>query len=151
MTPDTSGLSIGRRLSAARLERGLSQGIVARQAGIAPSYLSRIETGKVQPTFRTVARVARALKVPMEQITASESLAGDKRGPCPVSRHGRCLLDLIRSETEVDAAPGLEVYSPREIRLLRRVARWVKVVPSDRLRALEILLEDLTRGARSDG
>ena len=137
---------IGRRLTGARLRRGMSQGAVARLAGIAPSYLSRIEHGKIQPTLPTLLRVMQALHAQFDEIVGPEPEPGGRRGACPVSARGECLLDLIRPDGEVE--PGAsEAYSPREIRLLRRMARWLKASSGDRVRAMEILLEDLVRGA----
>jgi transcriptional regulator with XRE-family HTH domain len=135
---------VGQRLAAARLQRGLSQGTVARRAGIAPSYLSRIENNKVQPTFRTVSRVTQAMQVSFTEIAGAEP---DSSGRvCPVSTSGQCLLDLIHS----DIAKGKDVdgFTTRQVRLLRRFAAWIQTVPVDRQRAMEILLEDLTRATK---
>ena len=148
MTSDVSLPDLGRRLCSARLQRGLSQGTVARLSGVAPSYLSRIENGRIQPSFRTVMRVCHALHGELVEIIGPES-SGSRRGHCPVSSHGRCMLELIRSEADLArrAAPD-EVYTPRQIRLLRRLAEWMRAVGPDRLRAMEVLLEDLTRGRK---
>jgi len=142
MPPEDSLPEVGSRLRTLRLLRGFSQGTVARRAEIAPSYLSRIETGKVQPTFRTVLRVLRALRAQIEEIVDTTQQEG-RRGGCPVSHDGSCLLGLIRPEAQV--AVGGDFYSPREIRLLRRMAEWLRRMQPDRLRAMEILLDDLTR------
>lgn len=136
---------VGRRLAAARLQRGLSQGTVARLAGIAPSYLSRIENNKLQPSFRAVVRVARAMRVPFDEIAGIEPDVAQLPGACPVSNSGRCLLDLIHGEAEVAHGLPDEAYTPRQVRMLRRFARWIHGVAPDRQRAMEILLEELTR------
>lgn len=136
---------VGSRLAAARRRRGLSQGTVARLAGIAPSYLSRIETSKVQPTFRTVLRVAGALKVSPEEIIGPGPVSQDD-GACPISTSGRCMLDLIRSPAQVTRMTSGEVYTPREIRLLQRLADWMQGAGPDRLRAMEVLLDEMLRG-----
>ena len=60
---------------------------------------------------------------------------------------GQCLLDMIRPQADRAGRPSQEYYSPREIKLLRRFATWMKTVNSDRLRAMEILLEDLSTPA----
>ena len=143
MTPEATPETVGRRLASARLRRGLAQKDVAERAGLAPSYLSRIETSKIQPTYRTLMQVVEALGVDPAEILGPRDSTGDPQGPCPVSTRGRCLLDLIRS------SPGPEQYSPREIRLLRRFASWVQGAEPARLKAMEVLLEDLA-SARSD-
>ncbi|UCF67102.1 MAG: helix-turn-helix transcriptional regulator [Acidobacteriota bacterium] len=138
---------VGRRLAAARLQRGLSQRTVGRRAGIAASYLSRIETGKVQPTFRTVVRIAEALKMPLEEIDAPTPTDEPRQGVCPVSASGHCLLDLIRTEiADEDSADG-ELYTTRHVRMLRRFAAWLQSAGADRLRAMEIVLDELLTAA----
>ncbi len=147
MTRKDRPLDIGRRLSTARLRRSMSQGTVARRAGLAASYLSRIETGKVQPTFRTVFKIANAMNVPLEEVVTPNALERRDGSGCPVTMHGHCLLDLIRSESEITAGGDAEeTYSPRQVRLIRRFAGWLQAAGSDRLRAMEILLDDLSRG-----
>ena len=64
---------------------------------------------------------------------------GKARGACPVTPKGQCLLDLVRPTAQADG----DRYSSRELRLLRRFAAWIKAAPGDRLRAMEVLLEDL--------
>ena len=54
MTSMAPPFEIGKRLGTVRAQRGLSQGTVSRLAGLAPSYLSKIENGRIQPTFPTL-------------------------------------------------------------------------------------------------
>ena len=51
------------RFKLARLEKGLRQLDVARAAGIGEGYVSRIETGRVDPGPDLVQRIAIALNV----------------------------------------------------------------------------------------
>lgn len=140
---------IGRRLAAARLQRGLSQCTVARLAGLAPSYISRIENGRVQPTFRTVLKIAGGLRIaPEEIVDPPPDPRTRSRRSCPVSHNGRCMLDLLRSETQIEREHDRDAYSPRQIRLMKQLAAWVRDAPNDRLRAMEILIDDLSRGSR---
>ena len=136
---------IGRRLGALRARRGLSQGTVARMSGIAPSYLSRVESGKVQPTFPTLWRIMSALRADFAELLGPESAKESRRGGCPVSGNGQCLLDLLRSEQEVAQDPTRKLYTAREVRFLGRVSAWMKRAPADRLRALETILDAFER------
>ena len=111
---------------------------VALGADLAPSYLSRIENGKVQPTFPTVMRIVRFLGADLSEISGPVASPGSKRGPCPVTSRGKCLIDLIGVTDDPDH------YTPTEIRLLRRFALWIKSAKPDRVRAIEVLLEDLS-------
>jgi transcriptional regulator with XRE-family HTH domain len=140
MTPKSSD-HVGRRLAAARLQRGLAQGDVAQRCGLAASYLSRIENGRIQPAFRTVMQIVGALGADMSEIIGPDAPGKRPHGPCPVTAAGRCLLDLIAPEADH------EHYSPREVRLLRRFAAWLKSADASRVRAIEVLLEDLMRTA----
>ncbi|MCA8962016.1 MAG: helix-turn-helix transcriptional regulator [Planctomycetes bacterium] len=141
MPRDTTPPDIGQRLTAARLRRGLTQRIVARRAGVAASYLSRVETGRIQPTFRTVSRLLRAMKADLEELMDSSD-GESKDGACPLTVRGACLLDLLHADRS-ESATDEERYTPREIRLLRKLAAWVRAASPDRLRAMEVLLEDL--------
>ena len=84
MTPRTSVPEVGQRLAAARLQRGLTQKTVASRAGVASSYLSRIENGHVRPTFATVMQIVQALGADPTEIVGTKST--------PARRHGawRC-------------------------------------------------------------
>lgn len=130
---------VGQRLAAARLQRGLAQGELAKRAGLAASYLSRIENGHVQPSFRAVMEIAEALGASLHEL--ADGPPASRHGPCPVTARGHCLLDLIAEE------PDGEHYSPREVRLIKRFAAWLKRATPERQRALEILLDDLLAAA----
>ncbi|MQA82025.1 MAG: cupin domain-containing protein [Streptosporangiales bacterium] len=58
---DPIDADIGARLRQLRQARGLSARQVARQAGVSPAYLSRLENGKVSPTVSTLTRVVLAM------------------------------------------------------------------------------------------
>ena len=51
-----------------REHRGLSARALADRAGISAAYLSQIETGKKPGSFDAMARLARALKIDMEDL-----------------------------------------------------------------------------------
>jgi DNA-binding XRE family transcriptional regulator len=54
--------SIGRNLRWMRLNAGMSQEEVADKAGMRPEVISRLESGRGNPTVRTVERVVVAIK-----------------------------------------------------------------------------------------
>lgn len=143
MTRNSSGLEIGPRLAAIRASHGLSQGTTARLAGLAPAYLSRIETGRVHPTFTTVMRVLEALHADLDDLHAPDSHDPHHHPLCPVSHDGICLLQLIRSSAEVARAEGREAYTPRELAILRSLARFMRTATPERVRAIEMLLQEL--------
>ena len=134
---------IGQRLATARLRRSRSQASVARDAGIAPSYLSRIETGKIQPTYRTLSRIARAMDVRLDELVPFNPAEHRRGSGCPISQNGDCLLDLIWREGYAARGPRGEGFTVSQIRLIREFALFVRRIPADRQYALTVLMTDL--------
>ena len=56
------------RVRELRTTRGVSQEKLAEQAGIHRTYLGGIELGLRNPSLRNIARIARALDVPIKQL-----------------------------------------------------------------------------------
>lgn len=61
-------MDIGSRMRELRKERGLSLEALAKKSDVAVGSLSRIETGKGGGNFRTLEKVAQALKVSMAEF-----------------------------------------------------------------------------------
>ena len=53
-----------------REKRGLSQRTLAEQAGVSPSYLAEIETGKKPGSADALRKLSRVLAVPMENLVS---------------------------------------------------------------------------------
>ena len=70
-------LSIGDRLRRLRLERGLTQAVLAELVGRSPRWLMDVEHGLADPRMSDVVRLAAALGVPLVDIT-----------PAPATRPG---------------------------------------------------------------
>jgi len=145
MANDVQENEVGGRILSSRLRRGLSQGTVSRLAGIHPSYLSRIETGKVHPTVRTAVRIATALQISLDELLGpSPAASADK--PCPISPNGRCFMDLIESRAGRKKKPGS--YTPRQLRIMRKLANLVETSSPRLLNALESLSDEMTGSKR---
>ncbi|HUG35817.1 MAG TPA: helix-turn-helix domain-containing protein [Candidatus Limnocylindrales bacterium] len=56
-------ISLGQRIKALRAERVLQQRQLAEKAGLTPSMLSQIESGRLTPSLHTLGKVAGALGV----------------------------------------------------------------------------------------
>jgi len=143
MTRNSLEFDVGARLAAIRASRGLSQGTTARFAELAPAYLSRIETGHVHPTFTTVMRVLDALRADLEDLRAPDDVRPRSHPACPITARGGCLLELVRTGAEVARAEGREVYSMREVQILRDLATFMRTGTPERVRAIEMLLKEL--------
>jgi transcriptional regulator with XRE-family HTH domain len=76
---------IGERVQNIRRLRMWTQARLAREAGVSPTTISGIETGKiVRPHFGTLEKLARALRVaPEELLDSRESI--EQQGPVPLS------------------------------------------------------------------
>lgn len=64
-------MSIGAALKAARRAAGLTQEEVARRSGVHQVHLSRLENGKVQPTVRTLVRLAEVYGVEVGSLVGA--------------------------------------------------------------------------------
>jgi ribosome-binding protein aMBF1 (putative translation factor) len=53
-----------------REKRGLSQRALAEQAGVSPSYLAEIETGKKPGSAEALRKLSRVLAIPMENLVS---------------------------------------------------------------------------------
>ena len=64
----TTVRQIGVKLKKLREERGLSQERLAAKAGLSREHLARLEAGRHDPTFGTLSRLAKALKVKVGEL-----------------------------------------------------------------------------------
>jgi transcriptional regulator with XRE-family HTH domain len=94
-----------RRLRALREERGLSLDAVARAAGMAPSTLSRLETGKRRLAVDHLAPVARALDTTVDALLAPEQGADPR-----VRRRARTVDGMRVVPLSRDDAGGPRAY-----------------------------------------
>jgi transcriptional regulator with XRE-family HTH domain len=120
----------------------LTQIAVAKRAGLAPSYLSRIEHGKIFPTVPTAQKIATALRIPLIELLGPTP-SQKKNKACPVSAKGTCLIDLIDPKWGFGSRVQAERYSPRQIRLMRRFTALVRVGSPELLKSLEVVVSDL--------
>jgi transcriptional regulator with XRE-family HTH domain len=66
--PEKPQPALGQAIKTLRVERELKQLAVAEDAGITVAHLSKIESGKVNPTWSTVETVAKALGVTVAEV-----------------------------------------------------------------------------------
>ncbi len=108
------GLGIGEHLVNIRRLRMWTQGRLAREAGVSPTTVSGIETGKIaHPHFGTLQKLARALDVDPQLLLLSEE---------PLNREGPELLSLqwARSVEEEEFERELEEASLGRLKSLAR-------------------------------
>jgi len=60
--------AFGRNMKRIRTEKGITQGDISRSLNLARSFISNIENGKTNPTLATIAKIAKAIGVPLEDL-----------------------------------------------------------------------------------
>lgn len=71
-------VSLGEKLRAARVAKGLGLRELAREAGIAPSYLSDIEYDRRVPSESVLETLSRLLDLDYESMAAAAGRLGDE-------------------------------------------------------------------------
>jgi transcriptional regulator with XRE-family HTH domain len=64
----TESERLGKNLTRIRKEKGISQDKLSRLLRIDRSFISNIENGKTNPTLATIAKLAKAVGVPIEEL-----------------------------------------------------------------------------------
>jgi transcriptional regulator with XRE-family HTH domain len=59
---------LGKNLKRIRTAKGISQGEIGRILGVDKGFVSNIENGKTNPTLATIAKLAKALGVPPNEL-----------------------------------------------------------------------------------
>ena len=67
---DDPQVGLGKAIRELRTEAGLSQEALGERAEIHPTWISHIESGRINPTWGNVRRIAMGLQVPLEQLAA---------------------------------------------------------------------------------
>ena len=61
---------LGKQIQTLREERRLTQDALARRVGLSRAYLARLEIGRHNAPILTLAKIAKALKVPITDLLA---------------------------------------------------------------------------------
>jgi len=81
---DDPQIGLGKAIRKLRQEEKLSQEALGNRAEIHPTWISHIESGRINPTWGNVRRIAKGLDVPLEQLAALaeefERQLGEARG-----------------------------------------------------------------------
>jgi transcriptional regulator with XRE-family HTH domain len=141
-------MSVGKTILRLRMQSKKSQRTLAESAGLAVSYVSRLENGHVIPTIRTLAKIAAGLGVPitslLDSVTAPES--ADR---CPVSLSGRCILDQLFIARGRSPKMAIEGYSTQQLEVLRLCNLLLHTRNRDVLLTLATVLKALLKLSES--
>ncbi len=111
-------MSLAEAVRRIRIAQGRTQAQIGKRAGLATSYVSRIENGRIQPTTTTLNKLAAALGVSLSEIFAIPSSDPEPGHRCPVSSSGQCIGGLIREGVQDPPNQSIH-YNEEELHLLR--------------------------------
>ena len=104
---------VGQRLRALRLERGLTLDQLSEQTGISPSTISRLETGKRNPTLELLLPISRTYRVPLDDLVGVPETEDPRVRLQPRTINGREAWPLTRHSDGVQAWKIKLPYSTR--------------------------------------
>ena len=64
----SDSVKLGKNLKRIRMEKGISQGEIARTLKVGRSFITNIENGKTNPTLDTIAKIAKAIGVSVGEL-----------------------------------------------------------------------------------
>jgi len=59
---------LAMKLKELRKQRGWTQPVLAKRAGLSAGYIARVETGRHDPKLSTLVKLAKALGVPVTEL-----------------------------------------------------------------------------------
>ena len=138
-----SPATLGERLRETRAQRGFSLREMARRLDVSPSLVSQIETGKIQPSVRTLYAIVSVLGVSLDTIFAPPDADG-AGGPVPPAADARAI-----PAREDDSERGfVQRAGSRSGIDLRTGVRWERLTTRDE-RDIEFLFAVYPPGSES--
>jgi len=110
--------ALGERIKRLRGERELQQRQLAEKAGLTPSMVSQIESGRLSPSLHTLGKIASAFGVPIAAL-----FDGKPNGSIVVSHKRDYPVVSFDGSSERWAASGRGSSRARSARSSRRSAR----------------------------
>jgi len=96
--------SVGPRLRALRLTRGLTLGELSEQTGVSTSTLSRLESGQRRPTLELLLPLARVFQVQLDELVDAPPTGDPRIHMKPFHAHGSTFVPLSK------VPGGLQAY-----------------------------------------
>lgn len=108
---------VGELIDQARERLGISQNQLAAKAGIGSSGISKIVSGDVQPTMKSLEKIARALNIDIQELwkAANEDL---------LTRQSKMHLDTIKPEDKEAFLEALREEIEKDDQLFIRARKW---------------------------
>ncbi len=141
-------MTLGKKILELRLRSKKTQQQVSQSTGLAVSYLSRLENDRINPSVRTVSKVAEALHVPLTSFFEDKPIL-EAKDRCPVSLSGLCILDQLFVGRGRKPDTDLETYSPQQLEILRACNDLLHTGDKQIVKMLSVLMKSLTHSVRS--
>lgn len=95
---------VGAKVRKLRKAQGLTQGQLGEKAGFDYRYIGFIEQSRVNPTLKTLGKVANALKMTVPDLFPSkeEINAGKKGAPAKVVEREKIMSKIMKDLNKVD-------------------------------------------------
>ena len=112
--------TIGAKIKALREERALSMRELASRAGVAVSFISKIEYGKTSPTIMTLQKILEAMRVTVvdffndnRKISSTDSIIFKKKNMKVLLGNERQWFFAFPSEPDIKAVMTYEEFQPK--------------------------------------
>ncbi len=128
--PDDGASPLGERLRAERDRLGLSLRELARRLEVSPSLVSQIETGKIQPSVRTLYAIVSELGVSLDELF-SDGASGLDGGEPPAATPSLHALGPRAAEAPVQAQGRVQPAAARRVIELESGVRWELLTTSN--------------------
>ena len=121
-------MTLGERIKALRLERGLQQRQLAEKSGLTPSMVSQIESGRLTPSLHTLGKLAGALGVPIASLFETKP-----EGRIHVSRKGDYPVVSFDGTTERWHVLGAGLFQGKIRAVVSTIARKGQGVKTEKV------------------
>lgn len=137
-----------------REKRGQSQRDLARAAGVSPSYLAEIETGRKPGSAEALLNLARVLEVPMERLVGSDPLQLTFQRLRQLAETGTAEADTVAEGKQIVRAlktQGMQRDDLAELadRLRTLAIEWRDAGRTHEAAALQAIVRQCCRNGRS--
>ncbi|TVT42302.1 helix-turn-helix domain-containing protein [Amycolatopsis rhizosphaerae] len=94
---------VGPHLRALRKQNGVTLAGLSELTGISVSTLSRLESGTRKPTLELLLPLAKAYRVPLDELVGAPPTGDPRLHPRPIKRYGQTIIPLTRRPGGVQA------------------------------------------------
>jgi transcriptional regulator with XRE-family HTH domain len=106
--------AVGPRLKALRLRRDVTLTALAEATGISVSTLSRLESGQRRPNLELLLPLAKAHKVPLDELVGAPATGDPRVHLRPMTAHGMTIVPLTRKPGGIQAYKHIVPAGPVE-------------------------------------